>query len=250
MAFLSLGMAGSRGWMSKGELKAEIRLKLYHEAIDHLEKAKTLHVQGEPQKALEEIHRATKVVSAFPDAYDLARKIYLEWGKVKEARDQEMLFQNYGGANGVSLYRLRDQLIEDIRVREEFAAPPDFRTFPAFLVSAVSIGFLVLVMVFEHARFTGKLGRGTNVSTSSLILEPFPDEEEPDLSYSWVFKTCLFLLPGPILFALLVLGGLRHYSDVIPILLFGWIPLVLGIYLIFFADLSGLSSFRPRGPRP
>ena len=120
-------MAGG-GQTSGAQLKPELRLKIYNEAIRHFEKAKTLRAQGRTKDALHELHKATKVVRAFPEVYDLARQIYLEMENEEEADKQAELFKNYGGNEGVSLYRLREDVARVVRARKKMARPPDFST--------------------------------------------------------------------------------------------------------------------------
>jgi len=240
LALLSMGMGG--GFLSgKGELKGEIRLQIYTEAIGHYELAQSLYASGDLERALKEIQKATRTAQAFPEAYDLAESIYRKLGKFQAAEEQARLFKKYGGLEGASLYSLRDRLAEEIRVRQKHI-PPDIPLFPSIFFSGILAVVLILGMAAEYGRLAGEL-RWQN-RQNSIILDPFPEEEEVDLSFSWLFRTCLFLLPGPVLFALLVLSGLRHFSEVMPILIFGWAMIDLGIYLVFFADLSGLSGFR------
>ena len=242
LTFLCLGMAGrTSGFSGKGELKAEIRLKIYNQAIGHFEEAQEFYRSGDSNQALHEIHKAVKTFKAFPEAYQLASIIYESEGRHREAHEQQMLAQQ----SGISLYALRDRVTEEMKVRQKFSPPPDFKPFPAFLFSLTLGVVLLLGMVYEHFRLRSKSAD----RPSSLILEPFPDEEE-EIEVSALFKTCALLLPAPFIFAFLIILGLRQYNDVIPILIFSWIMVDFGIYLIFFADLSGLGGFRPGGRGP
>ncbi len=243
---LFLGMAG-RGNLSQGELKPELRLKLYQEAIGHYEKAKALLEEGRTEDALHEIQKATRVVSAFPEAYALAQLVYSQTERPEKASEQLALFRQYGG-EAASLYRLRDQMTKEVEVRRQFAPPPDFKGFPALLFCGVISGLLVAGLFWERG-WADRKSKGP-AENHSLILEPFHEDEESE-PVSWRFKALVLLLPAPLILALLVGLGLRRYSDLIPILLFGWILIDLGIYLIFLADLSGLGgsrSQRPGGP--
>lgn len=241
---LFTGMIGGGG--GRGELRPEIRLKLYNEAIRHYEKAEALHVEGRREDALREIRKATKVVRAFPEAYDLAAKIYGELGNEKEARANEDLFKLYEGDKGASLYRLRDRVIEEIAFRKKAAPPPDIQVLPAFLLSALLIGIALFGMIYEVRRLTGQSRKPSE--EKRLFVESFPDEEEREAAPSLFFKGCVLFLPAPFLFLLLVLVGLRHYSDLLPVFLFSFLIVDLAIYLIFFADLSGLGGFRSGRP--
>ena len=235
-------MAGrASGLSGRGELKAEIRLQIYNQAIGHFEKANEFYRSGDSNQALHEIHKAVQTFKAFPEAYQLASVIYESQGRRREAHEQQMLAQQ----SGVSLYALRDRVSAEIKVRQKFAPPPDFKPFPAFLFSLALGAAFLLGMVYEYFRLKSKSAG----HASSLILEPFPEEEE-EVMVSALFKTCTLLLPAPLIFAFLITLGLRQYNDVIPILIFAWIMVDLGIYLIFFADLSGLGGFRPGGRGP
>lgn len=236
-------MAG-RGSLGKGELKPELRLKLYNEAIGHFEKAKALLEAGRTEDALGEIQKATRVVNAFPEAYALAQFIYSETQRPEKASEQATLFRQHGG-DGASLYQLRNQAAREVEARSRFAPPPDFKGGPAFLFSGFISAILIAGLFLERIWMERKL-RGPDRGRS-IILEPFKEEEEAE-PVSWRFKTLILLLPAPLVFALLVTLGLRHYSDIVPILLFGWILIDLGIYLIFLADLSGLGGFRSQRP--
>lgn len=239
-----VGMAG-RNLTGKGELKPELRLKLYNEAIGHFEKAKAHWTQGRAEEALKEIRKATAVVKAFPEAYQLARTIYLQTQQPQKVRREEELFRQYEGEQGASLYRLRDQVMQEIEVRRQFAPPPDFDAGPAFMLLGLAAAILIFGMIFERLATRGLWGRPD--SQRSLILERFPEEEE-EAPVSWFFKVCGLLLPGPLIFLLLVGWGLRNYSEIVPVLLFGWILVDLAIHLIFFADLSGLGGLGSRRP--
>ena len=237
-------MAG-RGGFGRGELKPEIRLKLYNKAIRHFEKAKEFYETGQREAALREIAKATQVVRAFPEAYDLARKIHLELAHPKEASREEVLFQNYEGPKGASLYRLRDRLAQELELQKKFAPPPDVPFVPSLLVCGSLAAFLMGGMISEYRRLSQ---RPENRSGSRLLfLESFPDEEEAEVSAGWFFKLCALLLPGPSLFALLVLLGFRYYSDLFPVFLFSWVIVDGAVYFIFFADLSDLGGFRRPG---
>ena len=242
---LLTGMIGLGGG-GQGELAPEIRLKLYDEAIRHYEKAKALHVEGRREEALHQIRKATKVVRAFPEAYDLAGRIYWELGNEKEARANENLFRLYEGDKGASLYRLRNRVIQEIAFRKKAAPPPDIQVIPAFLLSALLIGISIFGMTYEYRRLTQQPRK--RPEEKQLFLESFPNEEEEEIVPSLFFKGCVLFLPAPSLFLLLVLLGFRNYSDLLPVFLFGFLIVDLAIYLIFFADLSDLGGLRrPRG---
>lgn len=245
LSILFLGMAG-RGMVEKGELKPELRLKLYNEAIRHYEKAEALYQSGQSKEALRELAKATKVVNAFPEAHDLAQKIYREQGKLKEAEEEEDLFRNFKGPEGASLYKLRDKLTEEIELRKASAPPPDIQLVPALLLSAFLATVLIFGMVFEHRRLTGG-SPSSQVVKNPILLESFPSEEEAEVTPSWLFKLFTLLLPAPFLFLLIVLLGLRNLSEVLPVLLFCWGAVDAVVYLIFFADLSDLQGFRRPG---
>ena len=217
---LLTGMIG-RGGGGQGELKPEIRLKLYDEAIRHYEKAKSLHAEGQTEEALREIRKATKVVARFPEAYELARTISLERGDEKEAKANEDLFQLYEGDKGASLYRLRDQVIQEIAFRKKVAPPPDLHPIPALLLAAFLIGISIFGMTYEYRRLTREPKEPTEADR--LLLEPFPSEEEREIAPSLFFKGCILFLPGPFLFSLLVLLGFRNYSDLLPVFLFSFL---------------------------
>lgn len=231
--------------VGKGELKPELRAKLYNEAIRHYEEAEALYRSGQPEEALGELHKATKIVNAFPEAHDLAQKIYREQGKLKEAGEEEDLFRNFKGPEGASLYKLRDKVIDEIEVGKKSAPPPDIQPVSALLLSAVLAAILIFGMVLEYRRLTS--GFGDEAAKNSLFLEPFPNEETGDRGSSWIFKSFALLLPGPFLFSLIVLLGLRNSSEVLPLLLFCWGVVDAVVYLIFFADLSDLRGFRRPG---
>lgn len=245
LAVLFGGMAGPPTSKS-AELKAEIRLKIYNEAIRHYEKAKSFYHEGRSEEALRELTKATQVVNAFPEAYDLARKIYQGLGRKGEAQEQETLYEKHGGGKGGSLYNLRNRVAEEIIVRQRLVPSPDISVGQALLFSGLSTGLFIFGMFFEYRRIKGKLG--TQRASHSLILQPFHEEEGGgDVSFSWVFKLCLLFLPAPFLFLLLVALGVRHYADLVPVLLFGWALLDLALYLIYFADFSDLGQFRRPG---
>ena len=234
-----------RGAMGRGELRPEIRLKLYNEAIRHYELAKALHAEGRIPEAFREIRKATKVVNAFPEAYDLARKIHLELGNEKEAGEEEALFRLYEGDKGASLYRLRDRVAQEIAYRKKLAPPPDIPLIPALALSGLLAGISVFGIVYEYRRFLGKPKGPSEVGR--LFLEHFPDEEEKEMVPSFFFKGCALFLPAPFIFSLLVLLGLRNYSDLLPVFLFSFLIVDLAIYFIFFADLSDLGGLRRPG---
>ena len=242
---LLMGMAG-RGCFGGVELKPEIRIKLYNEAIAHYEKAKALYAAGERKKALSELHKAVKTVAAFPEAHDLARQIHLELGNQKEAAIDENFFRQYGGDRGASLYRLRDKVAEEIQFRAKFTAPPDVPFGPSLLLSGSLAVVLFLGMSYDSSRF--KRDPKRRDGERRIFIEEFPDEEEEESGATWLFKLCVLLLPVPFLFALLILLGVRHSSDLIPVFLFGWAVSDLLIYTIFFADFSDAGGGFRRPP--
>lgn len=242
--FLLTGMMG-RGAMGRGELKPEIRLKLYDEAILHYEKAKALQAEGRREEALQEIQKSTKLIRAFPEAYDLAGQIHLELGNQKEAEKNEALFRLYEGDKGASLYRLREGVAQEIDYRKRSAPPPDIPVIPAFLVSGLLIGISIFGMRSEYERLLGKPEKSSE--TERLFLERFPDEEGREIIPSLLFKAWALFLPAPFLFSFLVLLGLRNYSDLFPVFLFSFLVVDLAVYFIFFADLSDLGGFRRPG---
>ena len=242
---LFTGMGG-RATSTRGELRPEIRLKLYNEAIGHYEKAKSFHRAGRGEEALRELHRATKVVSAFPEAYDLAYQIYLELGKEREAEEQKGFYQHFGGKEGASLYRLREAVLKEIEYRKKSAPPPDIRPLPAFFFSGLSAGIFILGMIYEYRRAIQGSDRGSE--RQSIILEPFPSEETEEIHVSWLFKLCALLTPAPFLFSFLVALGFHNFSELWGPFLFSGIIVTVAVYLIFFADLSGLGGFRRPGP--
>ena len=241
---LLTGMAG-RGALGRGELRPEIRLKIYNEAIRYFEKAKALRAEGRFEEALREIRKATKVVSAFPEAYDLAQRIHLELGDEKKAQEEEGLFKFYGGDKGASLYRLRDRIMEEIAFRKKTAPPPDIHIIPTFLVSGLLMGISIFGMIYEYRRLTRRPRETPEVER--LFLESFPSEEGREVTPSLFFKGCVLFLPAPFIFSLLAGLGLRNYSDLLPVFLFSFLIVDLAIYLIFFADLSDLGSLRRPG---
>lgn len=241
---LLTGMTG-RGFLGRGELRPEIRLKLYNEAIHHYEKAKALHAEGRVEEALREIHKATKIVRAFPEAYELAQKIHLALGNEREAQGDEDLFRLYKGDKGASLYRLREGVIQEIAYRKKFAPPPDIPVIPALLLAGLLMGISIFGVIYEYRRLTRQPKERLDVER--LFLEPFPSEEGREIRPSLFLKGCVLFLPAPFLFSLLVLLGLRNYSDLLPIFLFGFLITDLAIYFIFFADLSDLGGLRRPG---
>ena len=126
------GMAGAGGQAPGAQLKPEIRLRIYDEAIRHYEKAKAFYEEGRKEEALHELRQATKVVRAFPEAYELSRKIYLELGKQREVDEQEGFFEFYGGKQGASLLRLRSEMVRLVKRRIKLAPPPDIEAKTAF----------------------------------------------------------------------------------------------------------------------
>ncbi len=244
-SLLLSGMAG-RGTLRRGELRPEIRVKIYSKAIDHYEKAKSLHEAGYEEEALRELRKATKVYSRFPEAYQLAREIYLKLGKPKEAQEQEVLLRYAGGAGGASPYELRQRAYREIEVRKANAPPPDIEPAGAFLLSGASVALLLLGMIFEYWRLNRSAEeRG---KAAPIFLERFPSDQEGEVTTSSLFKLYVLLLPAPVIFSLLVLFGFRYYTDLWPLFCFSWAIVDVTIYLIFFADLRDLGGFRrPRG---
>jgi hypothetical protein len=245
LLFALTGMIG-RGGVRRGELRPEIRLKIYNEAIGHYEKARALYETGQEEAALAEIRKATRAYSRFPEAYQLAQAIYLKQGKAKEAQEQAVLFRYTGGAQGETLYAVREETIREIELRKASARPPDIEPARAFLLSGGVSALLLLGMILEYWRLT----RPTEESkkTESIFLGKFPSDEEKEAAPSWLFKLLALLFPAPFLFLLLVLLGFRYYSDLWPLFAFSWTVTALAVYLIFFADLQDLGGLRK--PRP
>lgn len=239
-------MGGRGANLGRGELKPEIRLKIYNEAIQHYERAKTYEAAGESEKALQEVRKAVGTVKAFPEAYQLAQTIYLKLGKAREAQEQENLFRQHGGDRGASLYRLRDRIAQEIAVIKRNAPPPDFKPLSVYLASVVSTGVLLFGIFFEYRRFSRQTDR-EQLSTSALMVERFPGDEPFELSPSWLFKLLSLLLPLPLIFSILVYFGARYYSEAIGPFVFCWVIVDIAIYLIFFADFSDFGGFRRPG---
>lgn len=239
---LLLGMAGPR---SRGELRPELRLKIYNEAVRYYEKAEALHRAGEREKALAQLRKGTRVVAAFPEAYALAERIYSELGDRVKAREQEGLYARYNGRKGSSLYELRDAVAREVRRREQALGPPDFRPRDLFVVSAAAAAILIFGMIFEYRRLLRPPeDEGRKIG---IILEKFPGEEEPELTPSWLFKLCVLFLPAPFIASLLAGMGLRYWSDFGGPFLLSWVVVAGVVYTVFFADLSGFSGFRRPG---
>lgn len=244
MGVVLLAVIGA-GISGRGELRPEIRLKLYDQAIRHYEKAKALHEGGRPKEALRELGKATKTVSAFPEAYDLANKIHLELGNPKEAEEQEALFRQHGGDRGASLFGLRERIAEEIIVREKLAPPPDIDPLPSVLGASALAALFFFAMIYEYRRLTRRPDQ--HPETQRIFLDRFPSEEPEVIEPTGFFKLCALLLPAPCLFLLLIFFGLRHWANLLPILLFSGIIIDVAIYLIFFADLSDLGGLRRPG---
>lgn len=239
-AFLLIaGMIGS-GQFKKSALKAEIRLKLYNEAIDYYEKARALWAEGQADKALEALRKAVRVVSDFPEAYDLRRQIYLALGDKARAKEEEALFRAYGGERGISLYRLREKTLQEVEYRKKHSPPPDIQPSVAYALSTGVALACILGMIYEYRRLT-RPGK-EDLLVQKVILEKFPSDEEVDMNASWFFKGCALLLPAPFFFSLLVFLGLHHYSNLLPVFFFSWTLSALAVYLIFFADLRSLGD--------
>lgn len=243
-----MGMAGRGGsWpgMGKAELRPEARLKIYNEAIEHYEKAKALYEAGKQEAALKELKRATKVFSGFPEAYGLAQKIYLELGDEEAAAREERLFREHEGHKGASLYKLREKVHEQVLLRKKQAPTDEIPLVPSFLLSACLALVLAFGMIYEH-RLRNE--SSANPATNKIFLEPFPsDREKEEAESSGLFKLYVLVLPAPVLFTLLLAVGFRSYSDLIPIFLFSWAVVDAVIYLLFFADFSGMAGFRRPG---
>ncbi len=244
LSILFLGMAG-RGATGRGELKPELRLKLYNQAIAHYEKAKSLYRSGRSEEALRELGRATKVLNNFPEAHEFAQRIYLEQGNLQKAQKEEELFNLFRGPEGASLLKLREKAIEEIELERKLAPPPDLQPIPTFIFSAVFTALLLWGMVFEYRRLTGRSEKGQ--TKNPILLESFPDEEVGEISPSWFLKLLGMLLPAPFLFSLIVLLGLQNFSEVLPLFLFSWGVVDAVVYLIFFADLSNFRGLRRPG---
>ena len=241
---MAAGMTGS-GQFRKAQLKAEIRLKFYNDAIAHYEKAKALFEQGDPRGALQELHKALRVISDFPEAYDLRRRIYLALGDSAKAREEEGLFRHYGGDKGASLYALREKVIQEIAEKKKHEPPPDLKPLPSYVLSGLVALACILGMIYEYRRLVSP--SKDDRSVQKVFLEKFASDEENEVNASWFFKLCVLLLPGPFFFSLLVFLGLRHYSNLLPLFFFSWVVADVALYLIFFADLRNLGDGLRRG---
>ncbi len=241
-------MAGGGGGQMGAQLKPELRLKIYNQAIGHYETAKALYEEGRKEEALRELQKAVKVIRAFPEAYELSRNIYLEMGNEKEAREQESLFEFYGGKKGASLYRLRQEVSRLAKRRIKLASPPDVDKKSATRVLGVFLGLLFLGMFYDVYRMRLE----AKEQKSQVILDSFPGDEYHEERVSWIFKLCALLLPAPVVLLLLLSLGVRYYSELLPIFVFSWLVADIAIYLIFFADFSDFGSggrgSGPRGP--
>ena len=239
---------GIRGGLSEDtQLRPEVRLKIYNHAISHFEKARAHYEMGRRKEALKEIWKATREVSAFPEAYDLARTIYQELGDEKGRAKAEALYKQHSGDKGASLYKLRAKVADEIRLRRKFAPPPDFNPVQAYVVSAVAAFILILGMVYEYHR----LSQVTPPSpqSGSIFLAPFPSDRETEVSLdTWFMKFCVLALPAPFIFSLMVLLGFRYYSDILAPFFLMFLVTDVVLYLVFFADLTDLGVFR-RPPR-
>ncbi|GEM_PF-2267388 len=240
---LATGMVGGGGRFGKSALRAEIRLKFYNEAIGHYEKAKALFEGGRPQEALQLVNRALRVISEFPEAYDLRRRIYLELGEPAKAGEEGKLFERYGGGKA-SLYKLRELVVLEIAEKKKHTPPPDIQPAAAYAISGGVALACILGMIYEYRRLTA---RPEDSLDQSVILERFPGDETAEVNATWLFKGCGLLLPAPFFFALLVFLGFRHYSNLLPLFLFSWVMAAVAVYLIFFADLRGLGEGLRRG---
>lgn len=235
------GLAGG-----KAELKPEIRFKIYNEAIGHYEKGKVLYQAGEKEKALKELHKAVHVFSDFPEAYALIRKICLDLGDEKQAGETEKLFRRYRGSEGASLYRLRDEIKEQIENQKALRPPPDIPFVPSLLLSFFVATISIFGMYYEYRLKTKMSGGGTGFG--GIVLEPFPSESESsEFEPSLFFKLLALFLPGVFFFILLLLFGLRHRAELGPILMPCWVAVDLLVYLVFFADFSDVSGMRRTG---
>ncbi len=234
--FLLTGMGGGGAQAPGAQLKPEIRLKIYNDAIRHYEKAQALYGEGKKEEALRELRKATNTVRAFPEAYALTAKIYLELGKQKEAEEQEGYFDFFGGNKGASLFKVRDETSRVVKRRIKIARAPDVQKKPAFKILGILTAILFLGMAYDIYR----KNLFHKERRAKILLESFPgdEEEEEEIKLTWLFKLCLLLIPAPLILFLLLSLGLRYYSDLVPVLLFGWIIIDLAIYLIFFADFS------------
>ena len=249
--FLLTGMAGMGGGQTSGaQLKPEIRLKIYNEAIRHYEMAQSLYAEGRKEEALHELRHATKIVRAFPEVYELSQKIYLELGKVREADEQAGFFEFYGGKQGASLLRLRNDLIRLVKRRIKLAPPPDIQRKPALQLSGVLAAILFLGMFYDVYR---KKRSEKARRQSQILLGSFAGDDEDEVRLSWLFKLCALFFPAPLIVFLLLFLGVRYYSDFFPVFLFAWVIIDLAVFLIFFADFSDFGSGGGgggfRGPR-
>lgn len=242
-------MAGGGGGQIGAQLKPELRLKIYNQAIGHYETAKALHEEGRKEEALEELQKAVKTIRAFPEAYELAHTIYVEMGDEKRAQEQEKLFEFYGGRKGASLYRLREEVSRLAKRRIKLAPPPDVDKKSAFRVLGVFMGILFLGMFYDLYR----MWLGAKDRKTKILLGNFPGDEFHEDRVSWIFKLCALLMPAPVILLLLLSLGVKYYSDILPIFTFSWLVADIAVYLIFFADFSDFGSgggggFRGRGP--
>ena len=121
--------------------------------------------------------------------------------------------------------------------------------------SAAFGGILLVIIAIAVSIFLPDLSGGGTTDTPTqgpVISNPGGSNgsttNSTDLP-SWLFVLCALLLPAPLIFSLLLLIGVRHSSDLIPVFFFGWIPVDLALYFIFFADLSDLGGAmrRPGG---
>ena len=245
--FLGWGGRGSNPFAGgRPELKPEIRLKIYSQAIEHYEKAEALYRAGRPAEALKELKNATRTFSEFPEAYDLARKIYLELGDEKRAKEEEELFLRYKGHQGASLYKLREKVREQVENRRRLAPPPDIAFLPSLLISMLLAAVSILGMIYEY-RFKTRAFKD-ETGDNSIILEPFPSQtENQNFVPGPLFKLLTLFLPGPLLFSILLLLGFQSTTDVVPVLSLCWVAIDLITYLIFFADFSDVSGMRRSG---
>lgn len=246
ISFLFLGMAGGRGSLGRGALRAEIRLKLSEEAISHYERAEALDKEGRLDEALREIRKAVKVINDFPEAHQLAKQIYFQIGKEKEAKEEEKLWLRFQGDKGASLYQVREKLIQEIEFRKKNAPPPDLKLLPSLTLCGGGIAILILGLVYEYRRMTRRAGDETE--HFGIFLGKFPGEEKEEFHPSGFFKLCVLLLPAPFLFALLVLLGFRYYSDLLPVFFLTFAVAEGVVYFLYMADLRDLGGFR--GGRP
>jgi hypothetical protein len=101
-------------------------------------------------------------------------------------------------------------------------------------------------MVYEYQKRTKNFR--DEIGDNSIILEPFPSEAEKlDFSPGLLYKLLALFLPGPLIFSLLIMIGVRHAADIGPVLLVCWVAVDLLVYLIFFADFSDMGGMRRTG---